>query len=153
MKTKLVVSCVSVQETLETLRRSGRRQSEGVVLWLGHRGGEQDIARSVYEPIHTAAVDFFHIPPHGVDALMNRMDETGTCVVAQVHSHPAAAFHSRADDEWAIVRHIGAFSIVVPDFAARTTEHNFAREALIFQLGSDNRWHPVGAAEILEVTT
>jgi len=35
-------------------------------------------------------------------------------VAAQVHSHPDEAFHSKGDDEWAIVRHEGALSIVVP---------------------------------------
>jgi len=37
-------------------------------------------------------------------------------LIAQVHSHPGEAYHSRADDRYAIVTAEGGFSLVVPDF-------------------------------------
>jgi hypothetical protein len=36
--------------------------------------------------------------------------------VARIHSHPAEAFHSRADDANPVLTHEGALSIVVPFF-------------------------------------
>lgn len=36
--------------------------------------------------------------------------------VARIHSHPAEAFHSRADDANPVLTHDGALSIVVPFF-------------------------------------
>jgi hypothetical protein len=36
--------------------------------------------------------------------------------VAQLHTHPGAAFHSGTDDEFPIVRTPGFLSIVLPEF-------------------------------------
>lgn len=138
-------------ETLVTLKRAGRQRKEGITLWLGVRGGAVDEVQLPYEPIHEASVDFFHIPPHGVQHLMRKMEETETCVVAQIHSHPQEAFHSRADDHWAIVRHFGAFSLVLPHFALMTCLENFMSQVAVFRLGTDDRWCQVKAASALEI--
>ncbi len=138
-------------ETLVTLKHAGRQRKEGIALWLGERGGAVDEVKLLYEPIHEASVDFFHIPPRGVQGLMRKMEETETCVVAQIHSHPQHAFHSRADDHWAIVRHIGAFSLVLPDFALMATLENFMTQVAVFRLSSDDRWCQVAATSGLEI--
>jgi hypothetical protein len=65
-----------------------------------------------------------------------------------VHSHPAKAFHSRADDEWAIVRHEGALSLVVPDFASRTSADSFATDIAAFVLTSSNEWAEIKSAHL-----
>jgi proteasome lid subunit RPN8/RPN11 len=152
MSDRLVVNEKAIVNTLEILQRAGRRHSEGVALWLGDRGDQTDLVRVVYEPIHHADADHFHIPPHGIDALMRALEPEGLSVVAQVHSHPALAFHSPADDEWAIVRHVGAFSIVLPNFGARTELDTFCSHALTFRLSSGNRWCEVKTADLLELT-
>jgi len=61
-------------------------------------------------------------------------------LVAQIHSHPREAFHSIADDQWAIVRREGALSIVVPDFATHTTPENFMLDARFYQLSQSDQW-------------
>ena len=61
-------------------------------------------------------------------------------IVAQVHSHPGEAFHSEVDDEWAIVRHVGALSLVVPGFARWTTPTNFVAQAVAYELSASNQW-------------
>lgn len=138
-------------ETLTTLKRAGHRRKEGITLWLGERGGAIDEVKLPYEPIHEASVDYFHIPPHGVQALMRKMEATETCVVAQIHSHPQEAFHSQADDHWAIVRHIGAFSLVLPNFALLTSLENFMGQVAVFRLGADDQWCQMVAASALEI--
>lgn len=141
----------ALAQTLAILKRAGLLRHEGITLWLGERGAEADVVKLSYEPIHAAAVDFFHIPPHGIQALMRKMEETETCVVAQIHTHPEDAFHSRADDQWAIVRHVGAFSLVLPTFALATSLENFVDQVAVFRLGADDRWHRVPAAGNLEI--
>jgi len=47
----------------------------------------------------------FRIPPSSMTAMMAHLRERKLGLAAQVHSHPNRAFHSRADDAWAIVRH------------------------------------------------
>ena len=61
-------------------------------------------------------------------------------VVAQVHSHPGKAFHSEADDQWAIVRNVGALSLVLPQFARHATPANFLLEAVTYELSVENEW-------------
>lgn len=151
MSNVLRIHRVVLTETLVTLKRAGHQRKEGITLWLGERGGAVDEVKLAYEPIHEASVDFFHIPPLGVQALMRKMEETETCVVAQIHSHPQEAFHSRADDHWAIVRHIGAFSLVLPDFALMTSLENFMSQVAVFRLGTDDRWCQVAVASALEI--
>ena len=64
--------------------------------------------------------------------------------MAQVHSHPGEAFHSPADDRWAIPRQVGALSIVLPFFAAGISEETFFEQAAVFTL-SNNEF--VGSSE------
>ena len=61
-------------------------------------------------------------------------------IAAQVHTHPFEAFHSEADDRWAIVRHVGAVSLVVPYFATTTTPDNFLDQIALFSLDANNQW-------------
>jgi hypothetical protein len=74
---------------------------------------------------------------------MERLRTQGLYVASQVHTHPREAFHSLADDKWAIVRHVGALSIVLPYFGRSTTLENFLRQAAVFQLDSSNTWNQV----------
>lgn len=140
MISKLQVSALALTDTLLSLHRSGLRDCEGVVLWLGKRTALQSRVTHVYHPIHHASADFFHIPKEGMAHLMRYMDEHSVSVVAQVHSHPHEAFHSAADNEWAVVRHLGALSLVVPDFARNMTSKNFMELAVTFRLAATNRW-------------
>jgi len=82
-------------------------------------------------------------------ALLTYLRESRLQVVAQVHSHPYDAFHSRADDMWAIIRHIGALSLVVPSFGLQTTAETFVNDAAVYVLFADNQWHQVPAARVL----
>ena len=44
-------------------------------------------------------------------------------LLAQIHSHPQEAYHSRTDDESPIVSTEGGLSIVVPNFARSTMDY------------------------------
>lgn len=138
--TKLYVQTVAVEQTIQLLQASGRQRKEGIVLWLGTMDDRQAQVRHVYQPIHSAAADFFRIPREGMNHLMGYLDQHGVRVLAQVHSHPAEAFHSEADNTWAIVRHLDALSLVLPYFAKNTTAQNFLDQAATFRLDQYNRW-------------
>lgn len=140
MTGKLEVNPAAIEETLRSLKQSGRRNSEGIVLWLGRRTEPVSTVSRVYQPIHTAASDFFHIPRQGMASMLAFMGDNNVSVLAQVHSHPREAFHSQADDRWAIVRHLGALSLVLPDFASHATIENFMQLAATYQLDDRNQW-------------
>jgi hypothetical protein len=58
-------------------------------------------------------------------------------LIAQVHSHPGAAYHSAMDDEYAVATKVGCLSLVVPDFA---TQPFSLRECAVYRLSKAGRW-------------
>lgn len=136
-----------VATTLMHLREAGSRECECVVLWLGRRRHDGLIVERAYRPLHQARVDEFHIPSQGMAALHLELRRNRLMVAAQVHSHPHEAFHSLADDRWAVVRHEGALSLVVPHFAGRTRVDNFLEQAKVFRFSSKAEWLEVPRAE------
>ena len=64
-------------------------------------------------------------------------------VAAQVHTHPQEAFHSPADDHWAVLRHVGALSLVLPCFARDTTADTFVEQAKVYSLTQADEWDEI----------
>lgn len=148
----LTCSVMLVDETLEELRTGGHMGKERVVLWLSPRPlGTTSVIAEFYVPEQEAKIDYFRIPQSGMMTLMSYLRTRKLALAAQVHSHPGQAFHSRADDKWAIVRHEGALSIVVPNFAAGTSADNFLSAAAVFRLTSDDRWLKVERSRLPEL--
>ena len=140
------ISSLQIGETIALLQEAGRQ--ECILLWLGRRANGLQRIIDVYKPLQEADRDYFEIPRRGMALLMERLRTQGLYVVSQVHTHPGLAFHSHADDKWAIVRHIGALSIVLPFFAENTTVENFRQEAAVFQLDSCNHWNEVASKNV-----
>ncbi len=140
-------------KTIETLREAGAHGKECVVLWLAPAA----VARppvpivEVYRPLQVAEVDYFRLPPQSMRAMMGHMRGARLKIAAQVHSHPGDAFHSEVDDEWAIIRHVGALSLVLPRFAFDTNVSNFAAETASYRLSPANEWLPVATQSCLEI--
>jgi len=139
---------IVLARTLDFLKQSGFRHMECVVLWLGKKSGNSIDITNVYRPAHKAAMDYFHIPRESMNDLTRFLRENRLVIGAQVHSHPSEAFHSQADDKWAVIRHMGAISIVIPDFALHTTPHNFMDHAATFSLNPNNRWIKLSNSEV-----
>jgi proteasome lid subunit RPN8/RPN11 len=138
----------AIFQTLHQLQLAGKRHSECVVLWLGKENGAGIEIREVYRPAQVARADIFRIPSESMRTLLSYLSTQGLMIAAQVHSHPFEAFHSAADDAWAIVRHIDALSLVVPSFALKTTPSTFMRDTKTFRLTIDNQWREVAPTEI-----
>jgi Na+-transporting NADH:ubiquinone oxidoreductase subunit NqrA len=83
-----------------------------------------------------------------MSALYAELRRRRLLVAAQVHSHPREAFHSKADDRWAIVRHEGALSLVVPNFASGTTLLNFLDKTKVYQFSALAEWIEVPRSEV-----
>lgn len=132
-----------VSSTLAMLRAAGATGKECVVLWLSSRRDDRRLIVDAHRPEQIAELDRFWIPAASMDALMDHLREHRLSLVAQVHSHPHEAFHSSADDKYAIVRHVGALSIVVPDFAVGVNSNNFTDKAAFFALDVNNRWNEI----------
>jgi hypothetical protein len=69
----------------------------------------------------------------------------GQLFFARIHSHPARAYHSSADDSNQILTHQGAISIVVPHFAKLPVD---LPRCAIFQLDFKRGWVQLSKREI-----
>jgi hypothetical protein len=147
----LLVPTGIIERTIAALQVAGERHAEGIVLWLGQRAQDHVQVLEAFVPIHISAADYFRIPSDGMEALLEHLANSGNYVASQVHSHPHNAFHSRADDNWAIVRHLEALSVVLPYFAVSTTVENFLQEAAVFRLDEHGAWIELTIPEAAEV--
>lgn len=136
-----------ISDTLLHFRVAGTYNQECVVLWLGRRASETINVLRCYRPLQRARSDQFYIPPEGMAALQSLMRSDRLMVAAQAHSHPNEAFHSKADDDWAIVRHEGALSLVIPRFASDTFQHNFLQQAKTYRFSNSATWDEVRSTE------
>lgn len=143
---KISVPQSVITDSIKELSLDGRANTERFLLWLGN--SEERIIREVFVPRYEASPDYFRISEQNMGAIFRKLRASGLSILAQVHSHPMEAFHSYADDTWAIVRHVGALSIVLPYFAQNTTEQNFMTEAAIFELSDANRWRELSQEEL-----
>ncbi len=110
-------------QTQAHLRQSGRRGLEGMALWAGELDAEVFSVRTVIVPQqqghrteHGLAVSVPGAELHRINMWLRR---ERLRLIAQIHSHPTEAYHSETDDRYAIATALGAFSLVVPDFAVR----------------------------------
>lgn len=136
-----------IEKTLGFLKQAGKRQAECVVLWLAKKRNDVLIVQAVYLPRQTADYDFFHIPQESILELLKYLRYNKLAVAAQVHTHPARAFHSVADDQWAIIRHVGGLSLVLPHFAATVTPDDFIKKVAVFRLSEINKWDEIPSGE------
>jgi hypothetical protein len=139
------VSSAVVEDTLRLLRDAGVRKRELVVAWLGRRGTGGIEVRRLSVPVQSGTTGSFKVSEEGMRRLRAEMATQGELVAAQIHAHPDDAFHSLADDRGALVGHLGALSIVLPNFAADTSIDNFMVNAAIFELQGTGIWCQISA--------
>jgi hypothetical protein len=118
----ITISRSVIEETLQTMRSFGARGCEVLILWLGEIESDQGAARVVMAlvPRQNAiasedGVGYF-VTGETLFHLNRGLSESGLRFIAQVHSHPTEAYHSDADDRYAIMTMDGGFSLVVPNF-------------------------------------
>jgi proteasome lid subunit RPN8/RPN11 len=130
-----------LRDTLAILRRGGERGQERVALWLATARPQHPAPIvEVYEPEQIADVDYFRLPATAMRALLDHLRLSRRRIVAQIHTHPGDAFHSDVDAQWAIVRHVGALSLVLPRFAASVTPDNFLQQVMIYEYSAGGEW-------------
>jgi hypothetical protein len=117
----LAVTRGIIEDTVEVVGQFGEKGFEVLLLWLGEIEGTTARIDSVYVPPQKSVrgeegLGYF-VSNETLFELNKSLDRSGLRLIAQVHSHPGEAYHSEADDRFAIVTSEGGFSFVVPDFA------------------------------------
>lgn len=107
-----------VDKTQATLREFGRHGLEGFCVWLGStRAAVEQVLVPPQRSISSESGVGYFLEPETLFQLNRFLSTRGLKLIAQVHSHPGHAYHSVADDEYAIATKEGSLSLVVPDFA------------------------------------
>jgi hypothetical protein len=139
------------------LREVGLDGLEGFVLWAGERVGNSEfrVRQMIVPEQHGLRVgDGVCVTVDGAELfrLNVHLYESKLELIAQLHTHPDAAYHSETDDSYPIATQTGALSIVIPDFA----EAPFAISGCaIYRLQAGRRWvfiRPRDAERLIHVT-
>lgn len=117
---QVTISAEVVATTLEVLQEYGSHGLEGLVLWLGHVAeGTASVSRVLVpdqNPVSSEDGVGYFVEGATLFRLNRALAASGLRLIAQVHSHPTHAYHSEADDRYAIVTAEGGLSLVVPNF-------------------------------------
>lgn len=120
----ITVSRAIIKQMLETMRDFGSHGWEVLVLWLGEiepNTGKAHVIQAFVpkqKPISSEDGVGYFVSGETLFQLNRDLSESGLRLIAQVHSHPQEAYHSDADDRYAIVTTQGGLSLVVPDFGS-----------------------------------
>jgi hypothetical protein len=141
----------ALEDTWEFLRERGRIGVEGVVLWVGEVLDEERAVVVVAVPPRQLAYRgedglAVEIPQDALTELIGALP-LGVHVLARVHSHSMAAYHSSLDDTNMVISHAGAISIVVPDFANGPVG---LVGCSVNELGADGGWRELSAKTVSE---
>jgi hypothetical protein len=126
-------------QSLTTLGECGAGRNECVVLWVANATDPAQVQRVVH-PLHTAHGGGYRIDGDWLNHFWDELADNDERVVAQVHAHPHAAFHSRRDDEFPILLRPGLYSLVVPNFAREPIDSS---NWYLAQLREDGSWAPL----------
>ncbi len=116
---RLVLPRAIVPEIAKILRSYGDGEAhEGVVYLGGMETADQSVALVAIAPVATTTRGSFRTDVAANAAVVSTLATQGLILIGQVHSHPSDWIdHSDGDDEGALVRFEGYWSLVVPAFA------------------------------------
>jgi hypothetical protein len=148
--TRVLVPKSCADEAHAHLQLVGRSHFEGFALWAGVRSGSDFHVRKTLVPRQAAHASDLSVCVSVDGDELHRMNvwlyQHGFVLVAQLHSHPQEAYHSETDNEYPIVATIGAFSLVLPDFA----KHPFSLETTAVYRLMEHGWKELSAVQVMD---
>lgn len=141
-------------EAQQHMHSVGRDGHEGLALWVGRQDGERFQVEQTWIPaqrhIRTDDGVCVCIGPDELHRINVRLHREKLTLLGQIHSHPGRAYHSDADDAYAIATAVGSLSLVVPDYAVRP----FAlTDIAAYRLEARARWARVPRSALLQLLT
>src|SRR5690349_3714239 len=106
---RIAVKRAMIEDMLRTMQEFGAHGWEVLVLWLGEVDSSGKVGNVVrafvpkQRPISSEDGVGYFIEGQTLFQLNRDLSRTGLRLIAQVHSHPTEAYHSHADDRYAIV--------------------------------------------------
>lgn len=147
---RIWISANAWRQVTDHLRDQGRRGQEGYAvlagtvsrdgtayatsaLLTGHQGGHWTATYGQPSVAELAAIG-------------RQLHQAGMVLLAQVHSHPGAAFHSATDNGGAASTRRGFLSIVVPNFGMNTFDD--FNGCKVYEYQGNGRWREWRPAEM-----
>jgi hypothetical protein len=136
----LLVPRTIATATLAHLRAGGTRDCEEFAFWSGHVAAARiGVVSRAFHPRTTRGHGHVLIDDDAqLLTMIDLVHEHNELVLCQLHTHPADAWHSPADDQGAFTDEPGFLSLVLPSFAAGGLE-----TAQAFRR-TDRGWVPEG---------
>lgn len=140
-----------LEDTYQLLHERGQQGLEAVVVWVG--GVIDTETAKIVGVIRPGQVAYagdngcaVEVPPDALSELISLLPEN-LFVLARVHTHPGAAYHSNVDDTNMLISHNGAISIVVPNFAQEPVR---LETCSVNELRHGSGWAELTTAEVAE---
>jgi hypothetical protein len=134
------------------LREAGVQGLEGIVLWAGTKAGNTFSVSHAIAPKQHGVRSAEGVAVAVDSAELHRLNvwlfDNNLRLIAQIHSHPGAAYHSATDDAFPIATTAGSLSLVVPDFACRPFD---LRECSVYRLSAQGVWLPLPTSHVLSL--
>lgn len=144
----VIVPRIVIQDGHHFLRVAGATGREGLILWIGKNNGDTFNVTELVIPeqrgIRTSDGVCVVIEGNALAQLNVDLYKRQLQLIAQVHSHPGAAYHSPMDDEYAIASRVGCLSLVIPDFAKRSFS---LEECATYRLSAESEWTELSIGE------
>ena len=138
-----------VDAVYEEFQNTGKEGFERLALFAGRKTGTEFCVTHLLYPkqqlLRTPYGLSFHVDGEELERIGEWLHQNTCSLVAQVHSHPSEAYHSKADDELALITTFGGLSIVVPDFGH--TDQNLEQSAF-FRLLPETGWTEISKNQI-----
>ena len=103
----------------EQLCWSIQRRHEGIIYFVGLTTGTTTLALSGVHPECASTPGSVDVPAAELRKIIRSAALSGLQVVGQLHTHPRGAHHNAGDLEGMRIRHLGYFSIVVPEYGTQ----------------------------------
>lgn len=143
---KLLISAECIEGLRDCLSPALLKGHEGIAYLLGRTDGNVTLAVSVFRPEAQTTPGSFFVDPRAMARCVRTAANLKLQVVAQVHTHPGAAYHSDGDVEGARIRYAGYASIVLPDYGRWLPK---LKGAAIFIMAQNDEWVELAAEEIV----
>ncbi|MFQ5981431.1 MAG: hypothetical protein ACE5OZ_25085 [Candidatus Heimdallarchaeota archaeon] len=143
---KVVIPHVILERTFQFFQRFGNEYLEAFALWVGEEKEKRFEIKEVWFPEQRNGCITYDIPSTEVHRINVKLNREKYSAIAQLHTHPGAAFHSSVDDEFAILAIPGSLSIVIPDFGFLSSTKDLD-QWVVYKL-IDNSWIAQSETEV-----
>ena len=105
-----------IKDTVDGLREFGARRLERCALWVGRCAGGAFEVSAVWFPAQRSTAESYEVREAEVFRVNRELVRRGLVAMCQIHTHPARAYHSVADNAGSMLALPGSLSVVIPDY-------------------------------------